>query len=80
VFHEKLACSGNALDALSDWPTRSQQCCRAGSEFFHGKQLSPDDLKGEQDSYRKKVRLAAGGCAKADLLTEVVGEFPSCKG
>src|SRR5439155_11611527 len=48
-------------------------------DFFSGKQLSPDDLKGEQDAYRAKVRRAARLC-KADLLTEVVGEFPELQG
>jgi glycyl-tRNA synthetase beta chain len=36
-------------------------------------------LKQEQDTYRRQVRRAAR-LAKADLLTEVVGEFPELQG
>ena len=48
-------------------------------EFFPGQMLTPDDLKQEQDGYRRQVRRAAR-LAKADLLTEVVGEFPELQG
>src|SRR5262249_2967292 len=48
-------------------------------EFFPGQTLSPDDLQREQDTYRRQVRRAAR-LAKADLLTEVVGEFPELQG
>ena len=48
-------------------------------EFFPGQTLSPDDLKQKQDTYRRQVRRAAQ-LAKADLLTEVVGEFPELQG
>src|SRR5262249_53786427 len=44
-----------------------------------GQTLSPDELQREQDTYRRQVRRAAR-LAKADLLTEVVGEFPELQG
>src|SRR6185369_6493123 len=43
------------------------------------RQLSADDLNREQEAYRKNVQRAAR-LAKADLLTEVVGEFPEVQG
>jgi glycyl-tRNA synthetase beta chain len=46
--------------------------------FFHGKFLDGDEFKDEQD-YTRKVERAAH-LAKADLLTEVVGEFPELQG
>jgi glycyl-tRNA synthetase beta chain len=46
--------------------------------FFSGELLNSDDLKEEQD-YVGNVQRAAR-LAKADLLTEVVGEFPELQG
>jgi glycyl-tRNA synthetase beta chain len=43
------------------------------------KNVLRDDFKRQQDAYREKVRHAAR-LAKADLLTEVVGEFPELQG
>src|SRR5699024_3156709 len=48
-------------------------------DLFGGKLLSPEDFSREQDDYRKKARRAAR-LAKADLVTEMVGEFPELQG
>jgi glycyl-tRNA synthetase beta chain len=75
VFHEKLGTQWERIErimALADELS-------SRPEFFPGQTLSPDDLKQEQDTYRRQVRRAAR-LAKADLLTEVVGEFPELQG
>jgi glycyl-tRNA synthetase beta chain len=79
VFHEKLGTQGERIErierlaaeiALRLWTQRET--------FFHVKFLSGDEFKDEQD-YVHKVKRAALLC-KADLLTEVVGEFPELQG
>ena len=72
VFHEKLGTQWERIEGLAD-ELSSQP------KFFPGQTLSPDDLQREQDNYSKQVRRAAR-LAKADLLTEVVGEFPELQG
>jgi glycyl-tRNA synthetase beta chain len=79
VFHEKLGTQGERIariEALAAeiapilWGQRHS--------YFDGKRFSANDFKDEQD-YIRKVRRAAR-LAKADLLTEVVGEFPELQG
>ena len=48
-------------------------------DFFTGKKLSADELQREQQAYRHKVERAAH-LAKADLVSEMVGEFPELQG
>jgi glycyl-tRNA synthetase beta chain len=75
VFHEKL---GTQWDRIERIEQLADDIARR-PEFFSGQMLSPDDLKQEQDTYRRQVGRAAR-LAKADLLTEVVGEFPELQG
>jgi glycyl-tRNA synthetase beta chain len=75
VFHEKLGTQWERIERIEGL---ADEIARR-PEFFSGQTLSPDDLKQEQDTYRRQVRRAAR-LAKADLLTEVVGEFPELQG
>jgi glycyl-tRNA synthetase beta chain len=79
IFHEKLGTQLERIERIERLADEIATVLSSRPDFFHGKQLLPDDLKGEQDAYRKKVRRAARLC-KADLLTEVVGEFPELQG
>jgi glycyl-tRNA synthetase beta chain len=75
VFHEKL---GTQAERIARIEQLADEIARR-PEFFFGQTLSPDDLQREQDTYRRQVRRAAR-LAKADLLTEVLGEFPELQG
>jgi len=75
VFHEKL---GTQAERIARIEQLANEIARR-PEFFSGQTLSPDDLQREQDAYRRQVGRAAR-LAKADLLTEVVGEFPELQG
>jgi len=75
VFHEKLGSQWDRIERIK----QLADDIASRPEFFPGQTLSPDDLQREQDTYRRQVRRAAR-LAKADLLTEVVGEFPELQG
>lgn len=80
VFHEKLGTQAERIariTALAD--EIAVTLSKSRPDYFHGKLLSPDDFQREQDAYRGKAKRAAQLC-KADLLTEVVGEFPELQG
>ena len=79
MFHEKLGTQAERIariERLADeiaatlWKQRES--------YFHGKFLNADDFADEQ-TYRVRAKRAAK-LAKADLLTEVVGEFPELQG
>src|SRR5215472_8580162 len=79
VFHEKLGTQGERIKRIERlaagiaailWQQRDT--------FFQGQKLKGGEFTDEQD-YVRKVRRAAR-LAKADLLTEVVGEFPELQG
>src|SRR5262245_18862690 len=79
VFHEKLGTQGERIKrierlALELGPILWKQRVT----FFDGKFLDAKDLQTEQD-YVRQIRHASR-LAKADLLTEVVGEFPEVQG
>jgi glycyl-tRNA synthetase beta chain len=79
VFHEKLGTQAERIARIERLADEIALTLSSRPEFFPGQTLSPEDFKREQDAYRKKVRRAAR-LAKADLLTEVVGEFPELQG
>jgi glycyl-tRNA synthetase beta chain len=79
VFHEKLGTQGERVERISRLAGEIADVLSARSDFFHGKRLSADELVGEQQAFRKKVERAAM-LAKADLVTEMVGEFPELQG
>src|SRR5262249_27412943 len=79
VFHEKLGTQWERIERIERLADEIALTLSSRPEFFPGPTLSPDDLQREQDTYRRQVRRAAR-LAKADLLTEVVGEFPELQG
>jgi glycyl-tRNA synthetase beta chain len=79
VFHEKLGTQAERIARIERLADEIALTLSSRPEFFPGPTLSPDDLQREQDTYRRQVRRAAR-LAKADLLTEVVGEFPELQG
>jgi glycyl-tRNA synthetase beta chain len=79
VFHEKLGTQAERIARIERLAGEIALKLSSQPEFFPGQTLSPDDLQREQDTYRRQVRRAAR-LAKADLLTEVVGEFPELQG
>jgi len=79
VFHEKLGTQWERIERIERLANEIALTLSSRPEFFPGQTLSPDDLQREQDTYRRQVRRAAR-LAKADLLTEVVGEFPELQG
>jgi glycyl-tRNA synthetase beta chain len=79
VFHEKLGTQWERIERIERLADEIAFALSSQPNFFSGQMLSPDDLTQEQDTYRRQVRRAAR-LAKADLLTEVVGEFPELQG
>jgi glycyl-tRNA synthetase beta chain len=80
VFHEKLGTQAERIARIEKLADEiAVTLSNSRPDFFHGKTLSKDDFQREQDAYRKKAKRAAQLC-KADLLTEVVGEFPELQG
>jgi glycyl-tRNA synthetase beta chain len=79
VFHEKLGTQWERIERIERLADEIALTLSSRPDFFSGQMLSVDDLKRDQDAYRRKVRRAAH-LAKADLLTEVVGEFPELQG
>jgi glycyl-tRNA synthetase beta chain len=79
VFHEKLGTQGERIARIERLAAEiTPLLWKQRETFFHGKFLDGDEFKDEQD-YTRKVERAAH-LAKADLLTEVVGEFPELQG
>jgi glycyl-tRNA synthetase beta chain len=79
VFHEKLGTQGERIKRIERLAAEiAPVLWKQRETFFHGKFLTGDEFSDEQD-YIRKVRRAARLC-KADLLTEVVGEFPELQG
>jgi glycyl-tRNA synthetase beta chain len=79
VFHEKLGTQGERIARIERLAAEiAAVLWKQRESFFPGKLLNSDDFKTEQD-YLLKVKRAAR-LAKADLLTEVVGEFPELQG
>lgn len=79
VFHEKLGTQGERVERIARLAEEIPGVLSSRPGFFSGKTLSAEDLAQEQEYFRKKVRRAAV-LAKADLTTEMVGEFPELQG
>ena len=79
TFHAKLGTQGERIERIRRLGGGIADHLSSQPNFFDGKLLSADDLNREQDAYRKRVHRAAV-LAKADLTTEVVGEFPELQG
>jgi glycyl-tRNA synthetase beta chain len=78
VFHEKLGTQYERVERVEQLAGELATTLSSQPNFFDGEMLSGDDLTSEQD-YVRKVRRAARLC-KADLVTEMVGEFPELQG
>ncbi|MFB9264874.1 glycine--tRNA ligase subunit beta [Bradyrhizobium erythrophlei] len=79
VFHEKLGTQAERIKRIERLAAEiAGALWQQRVTFFQGEFLNADDLKTEED-YVRTVRRAAH-LAKADLLTEVVGEFPELQG
>ncbi|MCB1500008.1 MAG: glycine--tRNA ligase subunit beta [Bauldia sp.] len=79
VFHEKLGTQGERVERIVRLAGEIADTVSARPGFFDGKLLTAGDLSREQEAFRNKVRRAAV-LAKADLTTEMVGEFPELQG
>jgi glycyl-tRNA synthetase beta chain len=79
VFHEKLGTQGERIKRIERLAAEIAPILwKQRNSFFDGKRFKPEDFTDEQDYVRKVCRGAR--LAKADLLTEVVGEFPELQG
>lgn len=79
VFHEKLGTQGERIKRIERLAAEIAPILwKQRATYFDGKFLNADDLKDEQQYLRNVGRAAK--LAKADLLTEVVGEFPELQG
>jgi glycyl-tRNA synthetase beta chain len=79
VFHEKLGTQAERIARIERLAGELASILwNQRLTFFSGELLNSDDLKEEQDYVRNVQRAAR--LAKADLLTEVVGEFPELQG
>ncbi len=79
VFHEKLGTQGERIARIERLAGKIAPILWNQREtFFAGKFLNADGFGDEQEYTRNVCRAAK--LAKADLLTEVVGEFPELQG
>ena len=79
VFHEKLGTQGERIARIERLAAEIAPILWKQREtFFDGKFLNADGFRDEQEYTRNVCRAAR--LAKADLLTEVVGEFPELQG
>jgi glycyl-tRNA synthetase beta chain len=79
VFHEKLGTQGERIKRIERLAGEiAATLWKQRATFFQGKFLNSSDFATEQDYIRAVHRAAR--LAKADLLTEVVGEFPELQG
>src|SRR6185437_14448101 len=78
VFHEKLGTQAERIARIEQLAGVIAANLWGQKDFFSGRFLQAGDLDQEQ-SYIKLVKRAAWLC-KADLMTDVVGEFPELQG
>jgi glycyl-tRNA synthetase beta chain len=79
VFHEKLGTQAQRIERIERLAGEiAATLWKQRATFFQGTFLNSSDFATEQD-YIRAVNRAAH-LAKADLLTEVVGEFPELQG
>ncbi|MET3583203.1 glycyl-tRNA synthetase beta chain [Mesorhizobium robiniae] len=79
TFHAKLGTQGERVERIKRLAGEIADILSKQPNFFDGKLLSADDLNVEQKYLRGRAERAAV-LAKADLTTEVVGEFPELQG
>lgn len=79
TFHAKLGTQGERVERIKKLAGEIAGILSKQPKFFDGRLLSADDLNAEQKYLRERAERAAV-LAKADLTTEVVGEFPELQG
>ena len=79
VFHEKLGTQYERMERIERLAGEIAGILSSQPNFFTGRTLTADELAREQETFRNNVRRAAR-LAKADLVTEMVGEFPELQG
>lgn len=79
TFHAKLGTQGERVERIKGLAGEIADTLSKQPKFFDGKLLSADDLNTDQKYLRERAERAAV-LAKADLTTEVVGEFPELQG
>ncbi|MEI8699427.1 MAG: glycine--tRNA ligase subunit beta [Mesorhizobium sp.] len=79
TFHAKLGTQGERVERIKRLAGEIADTLSKQPNFFDGKLLSADDPNVEQKYLRERAERAAV-LAKADLTTEVVGEFPELQG
>ena len=78
TFHAKLGTQGERVERIAGW-RRDRRPSRQAAEFLRRQAVVADDLATEQRALRERADRASV-LAKADLTTEVVGEFPELQG
>jgi glycyl-tRNA synthetase beta chain len=79
VFHEKLGTQGERIARIERLAAEIAPILwKQREKFFDGKFLDADGFRDEREYTRNVCRAAR--LAKADLLAEVVGEFPELQG
>ncbi|MGD9738872.1 MAG: glycine--tRNA ligase subunit beta [Bauldia sp.] len=80
VFHEKLGTQGERVERIVRLAAEIADVLSARPGFFGDPApASAEELQLERDAFRTKV-IRAASLAKADLPTEMVGEFPELQG
>jgi glycyl-tRNA synthetase beta chain len=79
TFHAKLGTQGKRVERIKRLAGEIADTLSKQPNFIDGKLLSAADLNVEQKYLRERAERAAV-LAKADLTTEVVGEFPELQG
>lgn len=79
VFHEQLGSQGERVVRIARLAVEIADILSANPDFFAGKTPSDENLNQKQSRFRNQVKRAAV-LAKADLTTEMVGEFPELQG
>ncbi|UVC14771.1 glycine--tRNA ligase subunit beta [Mesorhizobium onobrychidis] len=79
TFHAKLGTQGERVERIKRLAGEIADTLSKQPNFVDGKLLAADDLNVEQKYLRERAERAAV-LAKADLTTEVVGEFPELQG
>jgi glycyl-tRNA synthetase beta chain len=79
VFHEKLGTQAERIERIERLAEEIARTLSGQPGYFAGKKPTAEELLQEQEYHLKQVRRAARLC-KADLLTEVAGEFPELQG
>jgi len=79
TFHAKLGTQGERVKRIARLASELADRLSEQPSFFEGRTLSEEEFTAEQQYLRSRTGRAAV-LAKADLTTEIVGEFPELQG